>query len=67
MTGPEPLPQVDKKCARGSHPLGEKWHSGWDPAGPICQACWYAEVSKDDYENYLREMREQEEWLRENC
>lgn len=48
--------QAVRLCSRGEHPLGNYYHVGWDPKGPICNECWYAEVDQAE------RARQAEEW-----
>lgn len=46
-------PTVDQSgplCSRPPpHPLGNRYHVGWEPAGPVCDDCWLKDA--DEMEN----------------
>lgn len=54
-----------KPCARCHGPLGNAYHTGWDPAGVICENCWYTDAEQDLARQYREEWERDQKELRE--
>lgn len=70
MTGEAPAlsgPEAPPLCARGDHPLGSRYHVGWDPKGPICDDCWYEDAQQREDVRMNEVWEDHYRFLREEC